>query len=145
MFSKIKKWLLLSKKIIKIWLKPSSNRAYRSMDWLTSGVYIDLMPQTWKCPLVSFLAGSNHGLIIWRESKKTLFWIDLERKLVRGRRIKELLYLHRWAKTGIKGREISKSIEKWRRITQTLLVARKSKCIWWTMKNTSPRVLSLPV
>lgn len=132
-------------KIIKIWLKPSSNRAYRSMDWLTSGVYIDLMPQTWKCPLVSFLAGSNYGLIIWRESKESLFWIDLERKLVRGRRIKELLYLHRWAKTGIKGREISKSIKKWRRITQTLLVARKSKCIWWTMKNTSPRVLSLPV
>lgn len=137
--------MLLSKKIIKIWLKPSSNRAYRSMDWLTSGVYIDLMLQTWKCPLVSFLAGSNYGFIIWRESKKSLFWIDLERKLVRGRRIKELLYLHRWAKTGIKGREISKSIEKWRRITQTLLVARKSKCIWWTMKNTSPRVLSLPV
>lgn len=137
--------MLLSKKIIKIWLKPSSNRAYRSMDWLTSGVWIDLMPQIWKCPLVSFLAGSNDELIISRESKKSLFWIDLERKIVRGRRIKELLYLHRWAKTGIKGREISKSIEKWRRITQTLLVARKSKCIWWTMKNKSPRVLSLPV
>lgn len=135
--------MLLSKKIIKIWLKPSSNSI--SFDGLIDVRCMDWPNATWKYPLVSFLAGSNHGLIISRESKKSLFWIDLERKIVRGRRIKELLYLHRWAKTGIKGREISKSIEKWRRITQTLLVTRKSKCIWWTMKNTSPRVLSLPV
>ena len=43
-----------------------------------------------------------------------MFWIDLERKLVRGRRIKELLYLHRWAKTGIKGRE---NLQKYREMT----------------------------